>query len=69
MVFSGLKIFSTFFVSSADPESAAVARLSRAEAYAALRQYHKALEDAEFCCMPEMLQGCSAEVGHSLMLQ
>lgn len=69
MVFSGLKVFSTFFVSSADPESAVVARLSRAEAYAALRRYHEALEDAEFCCTPEMLQGCSAEVGHSLMLQ
>uniref|UniRef100_H3CEY4 LON peptidase N-terminal domain and ring finger 1 n=1 Tax=Tetraodon nigroviridis TaxID=99883 RepID=H3CEY4_TETNG len=48
-------------VIQADPESSAVARLSRAEAYTALRQYHKALEDAEFCCRPEMLQRCSAE--------
>lgn len=69
MVFIVLKIFATFFIFSADPESTAVARLLRAEAYAALRQYHKALEDAEFCCRPEMLQRCSAEVGHWLMLQ
>lgn len=46
-----------------------VARLSRAEAYAALGQYQKALEDAEFCCRLEMLQKCSAEVGHWRMLQ
>lgn len=53
-------------ICSADPESTAVARLSRAEAYAALRQYHKALEDAEFCSRPETLQRSSAEVGHRL---
>lgn len=32
-----------------DPETTAVARLSRAEAYAALKQYRLALEDAEIC--------------------
>ncbi|TMS23892.1 LON peptidase N-terminal domain and RING finger protein 1 [Larimichthys crocea] len=33
----------------ADPETTAVARLSRAEAYMALKQYRLALEDTEFC--------------------
>ncbi|KAM9363161.1 LON peptidase N-terminal domain and RING finger protein 1 [Symphorus nematophorus] len=32
-----------------DPERTAVARLSRAEAYMALKQYRLALEDTEFC--------------------
>lgn len=44
----------------ADPESTAVVRLSRAEAYMALKQYHLALEDTEFC--PQSSN--SAEVGH-----
>lgn len=38
-----------------------MARLSRAEAYTALKQYQLALEDTEFCCGTEL----SAEVGHS----
>lgn len=42
-----------------EPEMAAVARLSRAEAYTALKQYKLALEDSEFCCATEP----SAEVG------
>lgn len=53
-----------FLISSADPESTVAARLSRSEAYAALQQYQEALEDAEFCSRPEMLQRSSAEVGH-----
>ncbi|KAM7419258.1 hypothetical protein PAMA_016393 [Pampus argenteus] len=36
-------------VIQSDPESTAVARLSRAEAYMALKQYRLALEDTEFC--------------------
>lgn len=44
-----------------EPETAAVARLSRAEAYTALKQYKLALEDSEFCCATEL----SAEVGRS----
>lgn len=44
-----------------DPGTAAVARLSRAEAYTALKQYKLALEDSEFCCATEP----SAEVGRS----
>ncbi|XP_019955991.1 LON peptidase N-terminal domain and RING finger protein 1 [Paralichthys olivaceus] len=40
-----------------DPDSTVVARLSRAEAYMALKQYRLALEDTEFC--PE--SSCSAE--------
>uniref|UniRef100_UPI0037E7A8AD LON peptidase N-terminal domain and RING finger protein 1 n=1 Tax=Semicossyphus pulcher TaxID=241346 RepID=UPI0037E7A8AD len=40
-----------------DPEMTASARLSRAEAYTALKQYHLALEDTEF--FPE--SSCSAE--------
>ena len=47
----------------ADPEMTAVVRLSRAEAYMALKQYRLALEDTEFC--PE--SSCSAEVGHLLI--
>lgn len=49
----------------ADSEMTAAVRLSRAEAYMALKQYCLALEDTEFC------HGsiCSAEVSHSLMLQ
>lgn len=38
-----------------------MARLSRAEAYTALKQYQLALEDTEFCCGTEL----SAEVGRS----
>lgn len=38
---------------STDPQTAAVARLSRAEAYTALKQYKLALEDSEFCCATE----------------
>lgn len=49
----------------ADPETTTVARLSRAEAYMALKQYRLALEDTEFCSWSI----CSAEVGHSLILQ
>lgn len=52
-------------MSPADPEMTAVVRLSRAEAYMALKQYRLALEDTEFC--PR--SSCSAEVGHSLTLQ
>lgn len=37
-----------------EPETAAVARLSRAEAYTALKQYKLALEDSEFCCATEL---------------
>lgn len=48
-------------VIQADPESMVVARLSRSEAYTALQQYQEALEDAEFCSRPEMLQRSSAE--------
>eukprot|EP00064_Thunnus_orientalis_P003769 superscaffoldBa00000321_g3780 len=44
-------------VIQSDPDSAAVARLSRAEAYMALKQYRLALEDTEFC--PG--SSCSAE--------
>ncbi|XP_023274285.1 LON peptidase N-terminal domain and RING finger protein 1 [Seriola lalandi dorsalis] len=44
-------------VIDSDPETAAVARLSRAEAYMALKQYCLALEDTEFC--PG--SSCSAE--------
>ncbi|KAM8772410.1 LON peptidase N-terminal domain and RING finger protein 1 [Acanthopagrus schlegelii] len=40
-----------------DPETTTVARLSRAEAYMALKQYRMALEDTEFC--PWSI--CSAE--------
>ncbi|XP_035029638.1 LON peptidase N-terminal domain and ring finger 1, like [Hippoglossus stenolepis] len=40
-----------------DPDSTVVARLSRAEAYMALKQYRLALEDTEFCHE----SGCSAE--------
>ncbi|XP_026159267.1 LON peptidase N-terminal domain and RING finger protein 1 isoform X2 [Mastacembelus armatus] len=36
-------------VIQSDPETAAVVRLSRAEAYTALKQYCLALEDTEFC--------------------
>lgn len=42
-----------------DPHMMA-ARLSRAEAYMALKQYRLALEDAEFCSRST----CSAEVCH-----
>ncbi|XP_056891916.1 LON peptidase N-terminal domain and ring finger 1, like isoform X2 [Takifugu flavidus] len=49
-------------VIQADPESMVVARLSRSEAYTALQQYQEALEDAEFCSRPEMLQRSSAEI-------
>lgn len=49
---------------SADPETTALARLPRAEAYMALKQYRLALEDAEFFCGSELLRNCSAEVGH-----
>lgn len=52
-------------MSPSDPDTTAVARLSRAEAYMALKQYRLALEDTEFC--PG--SSCSAEVGHSLILQ
>lgn len=52
----------------ADPETTAVARLSRAEAYTALKQYRLALEDTEFCYGSESLQNGSAEVGDSLTL-
>lgn len=52
-------------MSRADPETTAVARLSRAEAYMALKQYRLALEDTEVC--PG--SSCSAEVGHLLILQ
>ncbi|CAB1426897.1 unnamed protein product [Pleuronectes platessa] len=41
-----------------DPDSTVVARLSRAEAYMALKQYRLALEDTEFC----QESSCSAEV-------
>lgn len=51
-------------VSPSDPETTAVARLSRAEAYMALKQYRLALEDTEFCPGSR----CSAEVGHLLVL-
>ncbi|KAG7485219.1 LON peptidase N-terminal domain and RING finger protein 1 [Solea senegalensis] len=44
-------------VIDSDPETQAVARLSRAEAYMALRQYHLALEDTEVCSK----SSCSAE--------
>lgn len=46
----------------ADPEAMTLARLSRSEAYTALRQYRLALKDAEFCCGTELLKS-SAEVG------
>lgn len=51
-------------MSPADPEMTEVARLSRAEAYMALKLYRLALEDTEF----SPLSSCSAEVGHSLIL-
>lgn len=59
-----LKDFSTALFFS-DPETKVVARLSRAEAYTALKQYRLALEDAEFC------QGSSwsAEVSRPQTLQ
>lgn len=44
-------------LTEADPDSTAVVRLSRAEAYLALKQYHLALEDTQFC--PR--SSCSAE--------
>lgn len=53
----------------ADPETTAVARLSRAEAYTALKQYRLALEDTEFCHGSESPQNGSAEVGDSRILQ
>nr|XP_020481588.1 LON peptidase N-terminal domain and RING finger protein 1 [Labrus bergylta] len=40
-----------------DPEATALARLSRAEAYMALKQYRLALEDTEFC----LESSCSTE--------
>ena len=49
----------------ADPETTAAVRLSRAEAYTALKQYRLALEDTDFCPGSDG----SAEVGHSSMLQ
>lgn len=61
---SPVENISIFLISSADPESIVAARLSRSEAYAALQQFQEALEDAEFCSRPEMLQRSSAEVGH-----
>lgn len=42
-----------------------VAQLSRAEAYMGLKQYRQALEDTNVC--PR--SSCSAEVGHSVILQ
>lgn len=60
-------IFYSFHV-FAEPEMTVIARLIRAEAYMALRQYPTALEDAEFCCREEVLQSRSAEVGHWLIL-
>ncbi|XP_071373187.1 LON peptidase N-terminal domain and RING finger protein 1 isoform X1 [Centroberyx affinis] len=47
----------TNVIQSADPGAAAVVRLSRAEAYMALRQYRLALEDTELC----LSSSCSAE--------
>lgn len=58
-------LFKVFLLSPADPDTTAVARLSRAEAYVGLKQYRQALEDTEFC--PQ--SSCSAEVGHSVILQ
>lgn len=54
------KEFSPPSPSPADPGTTAAARLSRAEAYMALKQYRLALEDTEFC--PG--SSSSAEVGH-----
>ncbi|XP_029994425.1 LON peptidase N-terminal domain and RING finger protein 1 isoform X1 [Sphaeramia orbicularis] len=47
----------TDVIQAADPESTAMVRLSRAEAYMGLKQYHLALKDTEFC--PR--SSCSAE--------
>lgn len=47
-------------ISHADPDRTAVVRLSRSEAYMALKQYSLALDDTEVC--PR--SSCSAEVGH-----